>query len=151
MVVQQSVCVCVCVCARARTLMSDSLRPHGLQYTRIPSLSMEFPRQVYWRGLPFSTPGDLPDPGIKPHLLHLLHWQADSLAVSHLGIVKGDFKNQFHRSLHFQSVAIFKYEIFDEETCIPHQYICCPCNTAQRRTPLGIKGNTFKTQPRTLA
>ena len=28
-------------------------------------LSMGFPRQEYWRGLPFSTPGDLPDPGIK--------------------------------------------------------------------------------------
>ena len=29
-------------------------------------LSMGFPRQEYWSGLPFSTPGDLPDPGIKP-------------------------------------------------------------------------------------
>ena len=29
-------------------------------------LSMEFPRQEYWSGLPFSSPGDLPDPGIKP-------------------------------------------------------------------------------------
>ena len=29
-------------------------------------LSMEFPRQEYWSGLPFSFPGDLPDPGIKP-------------------------------------------------------------------------------------
>ena len=29
-------------------------------------LSMEFYRQKYWSGLPFSTPGDLPDPGIKP-------------------------------------------------------------------------------------
>ena len=28
-------------------------------------LSMEFSRQQYWRGLPFPTPGDLPDPGIK--------------------------------------------------------------------------------------
>ena len=28
--------------------------------------SMRFPRQEYWRGLPFSSPGDLPDPGIKP-------------------------------------------------------------------------------------
>ena len=28
-------------------------------------LSMEFPRQEYWSGLPFSSPGDLPDPGIK--------------------------------------------------------------------------------------
>ena len=28
-------------------------------------LSMEFPRQEYWNGLPFPSPGDLPDPGIK--------------------------------------------------------------------------------------
>ena len=27
---------------------------------------MEFPRQEYWSGLPFSPPGNLPDPGIKP-------------------------------------------------------------------------------------
>ena len=29
-------------------------------------LSMRFPRQGYWSGLPFPFPGDLPDPGIKP-------------------------------------------------------------------------------------
>ena len=28
-------------------------------------LSMGFPRQVYWSGLPFLPPGNLPDPGIK--------------------------------------------------------------------------------------
>ena len=28
-------------------------------------LSMEFPRQEYWSGLPFPIPGDLPDPGIE--------------------------------------------------------------------------------------
>ena len=27
---------------------------------------MGFPRQEYWNGLPFPTPGDLPDPGIEP-------------------------------------------------------------------------------------
>ena len=30
------------------------------------SLSMGFPRQGYWSGLPFPSPGDLPDPGIEP-------------------------------------------------------------------------------------
>ena len=30
------------------------------------SLSIEFPRQEYWRGLPFPSPGDIPDPGIEP-------------------------------------------------------------------------------------
>ena len=29
-------------------------------------LSMGFPRQECWSGLPFPTPGDLPAPGIKP-------------------------------------------------------------------------------------
>ena len=29
-------------------------------------LSMEFSRQEYWSGVPFSSPGDLPNPGIKP-------------------------------------------------------------------------------------
>ena len=29
-------------------------------------LSMGFPRQAYWGGLPFPSLGDLPDPGIKP-------------------------------------------------------------------------------------
>ena len=29
-------------------------------------LSMEFPSQEYWSGLPFPFPGDLSDPGIAP-------------------------------------------------------------------------------------
>ena len=39
-------------------------------------LSMGFSRQVYWSGLPFPSPGDLPNPGIKPGSPEL---QADSL------------------------------------------------------------------------
>ena len=42
-------------------------------------LSMRFPRQEYWSGLPFHSPGDLPDPGIKPISPA---WQADSLPES---------------------------------------------------------------------
>ena len=30
------------------------------------SLSMGFLRQEHWSGLPFTSPGDLPDPGIEP-------------------------------------------------------------------------------------
>ena len=37
---------------------------------------MEFSRQEYWSGLPFPSPGDLPDPGIKSRSLTL---QADAL------------------------------------------------------------------------
>ena len=32
----------------------------------IATLSVGFFRQEYWRGLPFPSPGDLPDPGIEP-------------------------------------------------------------------------------------
>ena len=49
-------------------------------------LSIGFPRQECWSGLPFPTPGNLPDPGIE--LLHLLHRQADSLPPHHLGSLK---------------------------------------------------------------
>ena len=34
-------------------------------------LSMGFPRQKYWRGLPFPPPGDLPDPGTEPRSTHI--------------------------------------------------------------------------------
>ena len=39
-------------------------------------LTMGLPRQEYWRGLPFPSPGDLPDPGIQPESPAL---QVDSL------------------------------------------------------------------------
>ena len=43
-------------------------------------LSMGFPRQEYWDGLPFLPPGDLPNPGIEPESPAL---QVDSLPLSH--------------------------------------------------------------------
>ena len=39
-------------------------------------LSMKFSRQAYWSGLPFPSPGDFPNPGIK---LRSSALQADSL------------------------------------------------------------------------
>ena len=42
--------------------------------------SMGFSKQEYWSGLPFPSPGDLPDPGIKPRSPAL---QVDSLPLSH--------------------------------------------------------------------
>ena len=45
-------------------------------------LSMEFSKQEYWSGLPFPSPGDLPDLGIEPTSPAL---QADWLLLNHLG------------------------------------------------------------------
>ena len=48
-------------------------------------LSVRFPKQEYWSGLPLPSPGDLPHPGIKPMSPTLPVWQADSLPLSLLG------------------------------------------------------------------
>ena len=48
--------------------------PWTVAYQALPS--MGFSRQESWNGLPFPSPGDLPDPGIKPRSPAL---QADAL------------------------------------------------------------------------
>ena len=48
------------------------------------SLSMAFSRQQYWRGL-LCTPGDIPNPGIKPTSPVAPTLQVDSLPLSHQG------------------------------------------------------------------
>ena len=67
---------CVCV---SHSVVSDSWRPHGLYQA---PLSMGFSMQEYWSRLPFSSPGDLPNKGIKPKSRAL---QADSLLFEPLG------------------------------------------------------------------
>ena len=37
-----------------------------MDLARQDPLSMEFSRKEYWSGFPFPSPGDLPNPGIKP-------------------------------------------------------------------------------------
>ena len=54
--------------------MADSATPWTVTY-QAPQ-SMQFSRQVYWSGLPFLSPGDLPGPGIEPGSPTL---QADAL------------------------------------------------------------------------
>ena len=48
-------------------------------------LSMGFARQEHWSGLPFPSPGDLPDPGVYPESPA---WPVDSLPGSHVGSPK---------------------------------------------------------------
>ena len=54
--------------------MSDSLSLHGLCACQDP-VSLGFSRQRYWSGVPCPPPRDLPDPGIEPASLRLLHWR----------------------------------------------------------------------------
>ena len=68
--------------------MSDSFRSLEVEAWRATdyiayqaSPSIVFPRQEYCSGLPFLSPGDLPNSGIKPMSPA---WQADCLPLSHL-------------------------------------------------------------------
>ena len=45
------------------SVVSDSATPWTVAHQA--PLSMGFSRQQYWNGLPFPSPGDLPDPGIE--------------------------------------------------------------------------------------
>ena len=45
-------------------MVSDSATPSTIAHY-VPQ-SMGFPRQEYWSGWPFPSPGDHPDPGIEP-------------------------------------------------------------------------------------
>ena len=47
------------------SVMPNSLRPHGLQPTRL-LCPWGFSKQEYWNGLPCPLSGHLPNPGIKP-------------------------------------------------------------------------------------
>ena len=62
--------------------MSDSfVTPWAVVVLQAP-LSMRFPRQEYWSGLPFPPPGDLPYPGIKPMSLA---WAGEFFTIEPLG------------------------------------------------------------------
>ena len=60
--------MCVCVCVHIRIQSHSHVWVFVTPWTVAPQapLSMKFSRQEYWCGLPFPSPGDLPDPGIKP-------------------------------------------------------------------------------------
>ena len=53
--------MCACSVAQSCLTLCDLM-----DCSPLGSSVQGFSRQEYWSGLPFLTPGDLPDPGIKP-------------------------------------------------------------------------------------
>ena len=64
-----------CACVHALSCVQIFATPWTVAYQASPS--MGFSGQEYWSGLPFPSPGDLPNPGIKPWSPA---WQADALS-----------------------------------------------------------------------
>ena len=54
-------CCCYCLVVKLYLILAT---PWAVA-CQVP-LSMGFPRQEYWRGLPFASPGDLPNPRMSP-------------------------------------------------------------------------------------
>ena len=101
--IQASFCVCVCVCVCVYVCVHTPIYVyiyvcmHAQSHSHVqlfvtpctvahqPPLSMGLSWQEYWSGLPFPSPGDLPDPGIEPTPPAVPALQVDSLPLSHVG------------------------------------------------------------------
>ena len=59
-------CLVSFVCVYPQVLSCVQLFVTSWTVVHQAPLSMRFPRQEYWSGLPFPTSGDLPQPGIEP-------------------------------------------------------------------------------------
>ena len=79
------VCVCVCVCMRVCACRSVWLFATPWTVARQAPLAMEFPRQEYWSGLPFPSPGIFPTQGSNAYLLCHLYRHACSLPAEPSG------------------------------------------------------------------
>ena len=86
--------ICVLVILRVKVKLLRCVRlfvtPWAVAYQA--PLSVGFSRQEYWSGLPFPSPGDLPDPGIKPRSPVL---QAEALPSEPQGSHLGPWQKKF--------------------------------------------------------
>ena len=78
---------------------------------------MGFSKQKYWLGLPCPPPGESPLLRDGISLLHLLHWQADSLPLNHLGILPSSYSHLLylpgeHRVLPLHPLQRFLFVCF---------------------------------------
>ena len=80
----------------AQSLQCDCLFATLWTVAHQAPLSMGFPRQEYWSGLPFPFPGDLPYIGIEPLSPVAPTLQIDSSLLSHQGSPESGFNQIIH-------------------------------------------------------
>ena len=102
-------CMCVCTFSRIQLFLTPWTVP-----CQAP-LTIEFTRQEYWSGLPFPSPGDLPDPGIETASLMSLALTGEffiSRATGkplhmHTCVQKIKFKHHTHTHTHIHTHTNF--------------------------------------------
>ena len=116
------------------------------------SVSMGLFQQEYCSGLPFLSPGDLPNSGLEPALLLFLHWQVDPLPLSHLGRppqslqrlwflwspVKQAARTNWHGLIQMKSSCYLEYTLLNE---------CFMSTTIVMPVPLGTPARPRKYDP----
>ena len=94
----------ICVCVLNRSVLSYFfLWPHGLQPTRV-LCPWDSPGKNTVVGCHFFLHGIFPTLGSNVHLLCLLHWQAGSLPLCHLG--SPDVTNTLHLGRYWPSASL---------------------------------------------
>ena len=68
---KKNICIYVYIHEKVKSLSRVRLFVTPWTVVYQAPLSMEFSRQEYWSGLPFPSPGDLPNPGIEPRSLRI--------------------------------------------------------------------------------
>ena len=106
--------------------------PMDYKGTHQVPLSMGFSRQEYWSGLPFPSPGDLPDPGIEPISPTL---QADSLPSEPPGSPNTSLGDSNTINSHMNSSQIFKNKLKRKPTVVYSRVCVCMLSQVQ---PLGL-------------
>ena len=102
--------------------------------------SMGFSRQEYWSGLPFPSPGDLPDPGIKPRSPTL---QADSLPSELPGKPGNGWRNVVKVEFFLLSSKVTAFFSIQNRKLVKMYFCCCSvtqscptlCNLKDGSTP----------------
>ena len=91
--------------------VSDSLQPLGLYVARQAPLSLGFPRQEDWKGLPFPSAGDLPIPGIEPmspasSALAGRFFTQEAISETHIYTLASQLKNIYIYKLNHVAVCL---------------------------------------------
>ena len=121
---------------QAKSLLSHVLLfaiPLTVAYLAPPS--MEFFRQEYWSGLPFPSPGDISDPGIKPRSPSL---QADSLPtelwgkpITNLNSILKRREILWLRKVHIVKTMVFPIVMYGCESWTTEELMLLICGAGE--------------------